>query len=784
MTMNGLIASTWLSLTLASAPATPAGDVALPENLVVSGAVSLGAYQAGFLYYYMTWMAEQADPSVNAPLRVVSGASAGSLNGLLAAVTACSKPMREAPEASLFYGWVEVGMTGKDGLASGEVTSRSFLSRAPVVKAIDAIRIRLETGTDWQKCDILFGATVTHVDGRELLLPGSNGKGDRTFARVQADRFVFRIRSDGENRPTITTYPAPSYALASYYPVLGKTATSRKITFEELSKVLLASSAVPLAFAPVTLEYTIGETTSVAEFIDGGAFDNTPLLLAQRMNQWSGGARDARFLFVDPTMTTWQRPRYEPPSPKNRGEERKQKREVRRKQAVLGTYAGFVASALGSSRQAALVAPVEQDPELATLRLDAPARNLAVMSDQLFDMLGFFERDFRIFDFYLGMATARRYLESQIPGQRDALTKFRRSIAERSPKFGCVNEFVDRIDGSTGTHPLSVDVSSIDECTRLDAGEAHMLTGKQAAEYDRRRERPLANHNLTSLLSVSKDMRWYLETTSPDAPDASRNALTKLVKLLQAHEFQFVDLLTDTRGWFGRKLRSIDADEARALVRDTLEHQLAQLAYEQPFGRKTAVRVAAQTGLNVLAYRDPQYVLGVGAKRLSAEGTFGARLGIGRVRIDLLLRAGEILDIALPRRGDDEEDTGYTGEVSAALRTSIALLRKPIAQIEGGIAAGVWEVFRWQSGHVLVRPGIELGTTLIILQRVYVEAAHQVFLDGCDRDYGTATMHGWCRDLQPAHHKSFNIYRFVVSAGLRFLPSPRRSRKARAEDGP
>lgn len=76
-----------------------------------------------------------------------------------------------------------------------------------------------------------------------------------------------------------------------------------------------------------------------------------------------------------------------------------------------------------------------------------------------------------------------------------------------------------------------------------------------------------------------------------------------------------------------------------------------------------------------------------------------------------------------------------------------------------------------------VRPGIELAATALLLQRVYVEVAEQVFFDGCDRTRGTDRMHRWCPTLSPDVVRDFKLHRLVVAAGFRFLPSTLRKRK-------
>jgi hypothetical protein len=90
---------------------------------VVSGGVSLGSYQAGFLHYYTQYLlthgryVRQFFTSENGSsldlvggFKLATGASAGSINAFLAAVAGCRKPVAD-PEKSLFFqAWIPVGM--------------------------------------------------------------------------------------------------------------------------------------------------------------------------------------------------------------------------------------------------------------------------------------------------------------------------------------------------------------------------------------------------------------------------------------------------------------------------------------------------------------------------------------------------------------------------------------------------------------------------------------------------------------------------------------------------
>src|SRR5215471_5415870 len=86
-------------------------DAAEPERpealaLTVSGGVSLGTYQAGYLYFAIEASRRLAAAP---PLRLITGASAGSINALMALLASCG-PAATDPEQSLFWrSWVDLG---------------------------------------------------------------------------------------------------------------------------------------------------------------------------------------------------------------------------------------------------------------------------------------------------------------------------------------------------------------------------------------------------------------------------------------------------------------------------------------------------------------------------------------------------------------------------------------------------------------------------------------------------------------------------------------------------
>ena len=94
----------------------------------VSGGASLGAYEAGYLYY-VTAIRGGLDRRM--PLKLMAGASAGSINALLTIVTVYGMEQHRQPEESLFWRvWIPLSVQRL--FRPHESTAVSLLTREPL----------------------------------------------------------------------------------------------------------------------------------------------------------------------------------------------------------------------------------------------------------------------------------------------------------------------------------------------------------------------------------------------------------------------------------------------------------------------------------------------------------------------------------------------------------------------------------------------------------------------------------------------------------------------------
>lgn len=298
-------------LSIASgSPPTANAQSTIPERsitLSVSGGISLGSWQAGATWATLKLLRrKQADTVATSDgkqgfgkLTVVSGASAGNINALIAATEWCTSIANQNPESSLFWQvWIPIGwesLTSSDTNRQG----RGILSKAAFKTAWDNVSQRIDryNGASINSsgnCRIPIALTTTKV----VSTTEPVGKGDlrasvqRTVGVVQlvkekaGDSLLFR-------EPTDVLVKEPSLGRARMIAPRGilddkpwSNSGLTPVNTDALFSLLLASSAFPFAFGPERLRLYPNEcfqqacASEIAAYADGGLFDNQAISAA------------------------------------------------------------------------------------------------------------------------------------------------------------------------------------------------------------------------------------------------------------------------------------------------------------------------------------------------------------------------------------------------------------------------------------------------------------------------------------------------------------------------
>ncbi len=262
-------------------------------SLVISGGISLGAYEAGYnwsLLKYMTYLKHNSNKT-DIDMKSIAGASAGAINALMSSMAWCRKKealdINNSIENNLFYHmWTEVDFEDlfidRLGVLDANNTT-SLFSRIKIEKQADKIMDELNLPLYDKECSISFGFSVTRVSPMRVDING-----------IKIDNKLFQI-------PLKLIVDKNSYAsiIDNYDVKRDNIIHLSKDSYpsdESIKKAMYASSAFPIAFEQVTLDYIYKGEEQKARFLDGGVFNNVPLDLAIKL------AKDdsSDYIFMDP----------------------------------------------------------------------------------------------------------------------------------------------------------------------------------------------------------------------------------------------------------------------------------------------------------------------------------------------------------------------------------------------------------------------------------------------------------------------------------------------------
>ena len=355
-------------------------------SMVISGGVSLGAYEAGYNWAVIKVLGKlrEREKVVEPELASVAGASAGSINSLLTAMYWCQKdsiPLKNHVDDNLFYEtWVNLGI--EDLMIHGKDphNKSTLFTRKGLEKKGEKIIAHLNKPIYRKGCEVPLGVSVTKVTPIVEEIAGINIKNQHfsipfTFKEKNGQAVI-----ENKKMPPSTDF---------YISIPGIEKNKSKIM-----DVLFASAAFPGAFQQVKLDYVYKGERNRHYFIDGGAYDNVPLQLAIELNPES-----SHFLFMDPSNMRKE--------PKVKNKEVKEEVPV----GFITTNAIPLLSSLEIFQSMRLYQAINQyfrNNQNRTLILSS--RYHPITGKYLEHFAAFLDKNFRVYDYYVGVYDAIYHL--------------------------------------------------------------------------------------------------------------------------------------------------------------------------------------------------------------------------------------------------------------------------------------------------------------------------------------------------------------------------------------
>ena len=712
---GGVAAPAWAT-PAPTAPIGPATEPLLPAtpfSLTISGGVSLGAYESGVLYYLLEWLRANAGKS---DLRLATGASAGSVNAILSVMERCSEQSHSPTESMFYQTWVPLGF---EQLFDGKATLQAAFSRAWFQKVGDDLAARLSQGLP-TTCDVVLGVAVSRVVPRRVEI----GNPDLQVGRME-ERFVLRIQGRGPGvLPRFTNYVD---AEGNGDVLLLPEDVHGEVSLDSLRQLLYASSAVPLAFAPVPLRHCVPRRAQPARcpeaeaeealFVDGSFFDSSPLRLAASLagaglrtlpdgrSQWLAtpdlGAPKAlgklRLAFISPDLTAYPQ----------LGETDTYDSKTSATELATQEAEAF----LNTARSKNLYTLLEEMPGIGK-QLFVPARHFPAASSPMEAFFGYFETAFRRYDFYLGMYDARRTLLEQVRPRASEGSDLEAFSFPEDAAFGqadwqpfqCLHAIFDAPEQAAAA------------CKGDDLRDIRILAQTSLDRlYDECREKPGAapiDPGQTQCLAARAG------GDPPAVPGVDKAGIhlrrrphegevAYISRLLAAHGFQFHDLGTD----------STNPDAALRSIRFKISEVINALAATQSLGEDFALSRIGQLAANALLYIPPRHVFWFGLGR-EIEGGYSLGLpGESAVARTLRLHLALQLDNPYELLATGTQAWGATSLIGVELRP--AALNSPTLQF-GFVARAGWQL---SSGDDLgARPCVAPSQDFSACSRLAVQA--------------------------------------------------------------
>jgi hypothetical protein len=268
----------------------------------------------------------------------------------------------------------------------------------------------------------------------------------------------------------------------------------------------------------------------------------------------------------------------------------------------------FARTFIGNARSKELLSLFEERPDLRA-RLSVARVNLPTASSPLGAFFGFFERDFRSFDFALGMYDARKLIERKLLAkvQRTKAPVFpepalsKEDIAEDWRPFACLSAVLDTDDASKASHACEGQGAGIENFRiLLQVSLDRLMSTCGRPDAPRTTDNTLCTRGA---LGGPPPSVPFVEDKSKSGRAFRRSSresdIVYVLRRLSAYGFHFKDL----------GLKPDESEQALERVRELLGDALVRFSEVQPPDGRAAIRFLGLPALNLLAYAPPPNIV-------------------------------------------------------------------------------------------------------------------------------------------------------------------------------
>jgi predicted acylesterase/phospholipase RssA len=810
----------------------PAKDIQI--GITVSGGTSYGSYQAGCLYVANDWIRfinEKGENKYN--VRVVTGTSAGSINAILAVLSLADTTTVKDTQSLFYKTWIPISY---EKLKCGDKSALAVFGRA----FFDTLRNNVisphfHAVPSKNEIDLVLGLSTTCLSPTDLNLT------DDLYAPTIEERFSIRMTKDSEStkwkfRNFIdSASKQPVTVLPLEYNMDGKTACSL------ITNIAYASTGIPGAFDPIPIKSMqiipsklasdIRDNIDWADtgsglwksalscskkdsslykedsplyidsslYVDGGVFDKSPLRFA--IDVANKGLKDT----MDSTGSEPWRviPKWHAANPAVDSmkfiylcQDNTVFPELKKNQhdnygSLMGTFKEMMGSFIKSAHSKELAYITERFPNCS---LFISKNYTPLMSGYLFDLLGFFEEPFRIFDFYTGMYDARKFLSKH--GDHlpiDSITCLNDSFSDRryqltrlvldivystidsldsnlhlnidrnywKPKIDSVNNWFmsvyksnDIIDTFALKQHAIMLQTSID---RLWLRYMYFVYHSKISEDTTSRQFKARNKLVTyrptfftthiPILKEIDSLKFYKKVIHPLITNKKRDHGSEfdvVLYLLDKYEYTYKDIVKDKQA-SASEVKSILCSNFLDLVRDLAKHQ--EKKKEGRFYSNFSKPL-----MNLFTYTPPEYSIRMGI------GIGGLAVGYGHcLSNEQYLNRFQWEIFGLIERGSELNKGISTTKIPSRLYPSFSLnpgflfdiYRSAAFQLRYGVSGSFGKNWRLNSTSDNLKQDWTIGITPLVLQGSLYETLYLRFSYGTERPVNFANAHNasWDRNV-------------------------------------